>query len=203
MEQAEGESLNAQLIGPLAGRHMGVLVLLDFAGEKDLFAVNGARSQRLADLLLVLVVDGGVDQPVAELQGVLDAADGLLPGELPGTEPQHRHPRPARERNCRCRRLRHLSACTPVAWIRFVSIPRAGGAATSRVSRRRRCRRPRAARGRQWASSGRPGPRPRDRKSTRLNSSHTVISYAVFCLKKKKQHTLHNQSHLMEKHTPS
>src|SRR5947207_4869760 len=27
----------------------------------------------------------------------------------------------------------------------------------------------------------------KDRKSTRLNSSHTVISYAVFCLKKKKQ----------------
>src|SRR5215204_3428101 len=31
------------------------------------------------------------------------------------------------------------------------------------------------------------GPRPGDRKSTRLNSSHTVISYAVFCLKKKKK----------------
>src|SRR2546429_7134870 len=30
-------------------------------------------------------------------------------------------------------------------------------------------------------------PRPRDRKSTRLNSSHGYISYAVFCLKKKKQ----------------
>src|SRR5256885_11940644 len=29
-----------------------------------------------------------------------------------------------------------------------------------------------------------------DRKSTRLNSSHLVISYAVFCLKKKKQKTL-------------
>src|SRR5256885_11340007 len=28
----------------------------------------------------------------------------------------------------------------------------------------------------------------RDRKSTRLNSSHLVISYAVFCLKKKKTH---------------
>src|SRR2546430_12308479 len=27
---------------------------------------------------------------------------------------------------------------------------------------------------------------PRDRKSTRLNSSHSQISYAVFCLKKKK-----------------
>src|SRR5256885_9061863 len=31
-----------------------------------------------------------------------------------------------------------------------------------------------------------PCTRPRDRKSTRLNSSHLVISYAVFCLKKKK-----------------
>src|SRR2546430_4044988 len=29
-----------------------------------------------------------------------------------------------------------------------------------------------------------------DRKSTRLNSSHSQISYAVFCLKKKKQYTL-------------
>src|SRR5260221_8875675 len=29
-----------------------------------------------------------------------------------------------------------------------------------------------------------------DRKSTRLNSSHTVISYAVFCLKKKKNPNL-------------
>src|SRR5260221_8214970 len=32
----------------------------------------------------------------------------------------------------------------------------------------------------------RPGNGPQDRKSTRLNSSHTVISYAVFFLKKKK-----------------
>src|SRR5690606_41043479 len=30
---------------------------------------------------------------------------------------------------------------------------------------------------------------PRDRKSTRLNSSHVKISYAVFCLKKKKKKT--------------
>src|SRR5688572_32289705 len=30
-----------------------------------------------------------------------------------------------------------------------------------------------------------PGPSRRDRKSTRLNSSHSQISYAVFCLKKK------------------
>src|SRR2546430_13707577 len=29
-----------------------------------------------------------------------------------------------------------------------------------------------------------------DRKSTRLNSSHSQISYAVFCLKKKKKHSI-------------
>src|SRR5438874_5903469 len=40
-----------------------------------------------------------------------------------------------------------------------------------------------------------------DRKSTRLNSSHVEISYAVFCLKKKKlkntrsPHALHNHTH--------
>src|SRR5438034_3577343 len=32
-----------------------------------------------------------------------------------------------------------------------------------------------------------------DRKSTRLNSSHTVISYAVFCLKKKKKYKDNNK----------
>src|SRR5258708_8222832 len=34
--------------------------------------------------------------------------------------------------------------------------------------------------------SGFPGEDGSDRKSTRLNSSHQIISYAVFCLKKKK-----------------
>src|SRR5438876_5133110 len=37
------------------------------------------------------------------------------------------------------------------------------------------------------ASSGTGSRTRRDRKSTRLNSSHPSISYAVFCLKKKKQ----------------
>src|SRR3989442_8081796 len=40
----------------------------------------------------------------------------------------------------------------------------------------------------------------RDRKSTRLNSSHVRISYAVFCLKKKKKkgkHVLRNSQALM------
>src|SRR2546426_4700818 len=39
-----------------------------------------------------------------------------------------------------------------------------------------------------------------DRKSTRLNSSHLVISYAVFCLKKKKKTTQVTLPHNMKKH---
>src|SRR2546430_5704199 len=35
----------------------------------------------------------------------------------------------------------------------------------------------------------------RDRKSTRLNSSHSQISYAVFCLKKKKKRLTINTAH--------
>src|SRR5437868_9632650 len=38
-----------------------------------------------------------------------------------------------------------------------------------------------------------------DRKSTRLNSSHVSISYAVFCLKKKKKITKNNSSHTCNK----
>src|SRR2546429_3901066 len=48
------------------------------------------------------------------------------------------------------------------------------------VSRRQRAARPRGQDG---------GAGHRDRKSTRLNSSHGYISYAVFCLKKKKTNT--------------
>src|SRR2546427_7498182 len=35
-----------------------------------------------------------------------------------------------------------------------------------------------------------------DRKSTRLNSSHSQISYAVFCLKKKKKNYTHKRSQI-------
>src|SRR2546429_7097140 len=37
-----------------------------------------------------------------------------------------------------------------------------------------------------------------DRKSTRLNSSHGYISYAVFCLKKKKQITSSHKLHIIK-----
>src|SRR3712207_9041212 len=72
------------------------------------------------------------------------------------------------------------------------------------VGRPLRAGRPRPRRGRRTRPGvphrgDRPGARPalvrprqrRDRKSTRLNSSHANISYAVFCLKKKKKnHTV-------------
>src|SRR2546430_8729700 len=40
-----------------------------------------------------------------------------------------------------------------------------------------------------------PAPPATDRKSTRLNSSHSQISYAVFCLKKKKKKHSNNYAH--------
>src|SRR5437773_6576338 len=51
-----------------------------------------------------------------------------------------------------------------------------------------------------------PGPASADRKSTRLNSSHITISYAVFCLKKKKkkdQTELHHLIHPIIIRVPS
>src|SRR5256885_11728501 len=47
-------------------------------------------------------------------------------------------------------------------------------------------------------------PHEGDRKSTRLNSSHLVISYAVFCLKKKKKLTYDppTRSHASPHHSP-
>src|SRR2546427_6902566 len=47
-----------------------------------------------------------------------------------------------------------------------------------------------------WSGSdGRAG-RCRDRKSTRLNSSHSQISYAVFCLKKKKKKSREDEHYI-------
>src|SRR3712207_7153364 len=44
---------------------------------------------------------------------------------------------------------------------------------------------------------------PEDRKSTRLNSSHAKISYAVFCLKKKKHLFFQYSSYLLHRPSPS
>src|SRR5256885_12698397 len=50
------------------------------------------------------------------------------------------------------------------------------------------------------ARDDRARPRGEDRKSTRLNSSHLVISYAVFCLKKKKNTSQHIEIPLTTRH---
>src|SRR5438552_6898960 len=42
--------------------------------------------------------------------------------------------------------------------------------------------------------ASRPASHTRDRKSTRLNSSHQITSYAVFCLKKKSDHSASNNN---------
>src|SRR2546426_6673707 len=64
------------------------------------------------------------------------------------------------------------------------SASRAAGRATLRIERARVGPGSRLA-----AVRGGPPEPVRDRKSTRLNSSHLVISYAGFCLKKKKRRT--------------
>src|SRR5687768_18269122 len=66
-----------------------------------------------------------------------------------------------------------------------------GRGTSRRVGSRTGCRNPpRRSEGRDGATGGLRHPvRDPDRKSTRLNSSHGYISYAVFCLKKKKKKT--------------
>src|SRR5690242_20977395 len=62
--------------------------------------------------------------------------------------------------------------------------PRRGGRRSAR-------RRPRCGSRKAWAqNASKHKASRRDRKSTRLNSSHMSISYAVFCLKKKKDNKL-------------
>src|SRR5436190_12990283 len=89
-------------------------------------------------------------------------------------------------------RCAFLTSCSPFFFLRIRRPPRStlfpyttlfrsgpGGALAVLGALRGRVRvhaARRAAAGRRW----------RDRKSTRLNYSHTVISYAVFCLKKKR-----------------
>src|SRR3712207_6890880 len=73
------------------------------------------------------------------------------------------------------------------------------GRVVGHVPRRREALRELALRGRH--RSARPVPGDRDRKSTRLNSSHANISYAVFCLKKKKSKTHNAMKNNNEKDT--
>src|SRR2546426_2392248 len=71
----------------------------------------------------------------------------------------------------------------------YTTLFRSGGSLPPRSPHHLRYHRRRPGWSRRLASAGRgiePADPAGDRKSTRLNSSHLVISYAVFCLKKKK-----------------
>src|SRR3712207_7378542 len=73
----------------------------------------------------------------------------------------------------------------------YTTLFRSSAYGPRRCRARRPQRRPPRRRRRRTERGRRPPPCPRrpDRKSTRLNSSHANISYAVFCLKKKKNIT--------------
>src|SRR5438132_4530797 len=69
----------------------------------------------------------------------------------------------------------------------YTTLFRSGWKATACRERRRKPGGAEHTRQARVLTNGGPPAIIQDRKSTRLNSSHTVISYAVFCLKKKKQ----------------
>src|SRR5438034_2432981 len=80
-----------------------------------------------------------------------------------------------------------LRSSAPASWLSSTckALPTCTGTGSSRTTHGKRHVRKLSlsvgrSQNRSWISG-------RDRKSTRLNSSHTVISYAVFCLKKKKK----------------
>jgi len=80
------ESCNTPVIGvPQLGLYEELLPLDDPLAEELL--------QSLADDVLVVVVVGAVDEPVAGLNGRDDSLLGLLWGRLPGAQAQPRHPR--------------------------------------------------------------------------------------------------------------
>src|SRR2546429_6385543 len=60
-------------------------------------------------------------------------------------------------------------------------------------------KRPCGVRIRQPTGRSKPGEPYCNRKSTRLNSSHGYISYAVFCLKKKTKHILSHRLHMTQR----
>src|SRR5438067_5707392 len=147
----------------------------------------------------------------ATAKGAASSPAPTVPEPLPPTSPARSSTRPARAALGRSPPVReHTAPCAalaarqstrqPVQTATRSPSPTPGeGSSTSTTSRQRsRCagRRQRdLGRGAATCSVSRshvpttwPGHANEDRKSTRLNSSHVSISYAVFCLKKKKKY---------------
>src|SRR2546422_4291775 len=91
----------------------------------------------------------------------------------------------SRRRHTRCSRDWSSDVCSSDLGRRVSRGPGGGGGARGGSVRLRRPDTQRPQRLRVHARRSGEHPERRDRKSTRLNSSHGYISYAVFCLKKK------------------
>ena len=85
-----GHAEGAQALVQVGAGAVGV-ARLQLGGDEHLAAVQAAVPDGPADLGLVAVHGGGVDVPVAELQGVRDGLVGAPARQLPGAEPDHRH----------------------------------------------------------------------------------------------------------------
>src|SRR6266704_1613915 len=141
------------------------------------------------------------EEHTSELQSRFDLVCRLLlekkkqrrgPGLLPSRSQRQQHPHldqdngRAQRRPGRARRRHQLQLLRPLFFLMIRRPPRSTLFPYTTLFRSRpRPAQPRRRRGRPCRGTG--GTGRRDRKSTRLNSSHVSISYAVFCLKKKKK----------------
>src|SRR2546422_8144879 len=83
----------------------------------------------------------------------------------------------SRRRHTRCSRDWSSDVCSSDLSLRRRAVPGSGNSSPEKTRTTSPCS----------FESGIPSEKESDRKSTRLNSSHGYISYAVFCLKKKKK----------------
>ena len=119
--------------GPLpvgaAGRQLG--------GEEHRVAVHAAVRQRVAHLGLVAVHRGGVNVPVAGLEGGEHRLASCPAAKLPRAKPDHRHLDAAGQRACRyCHRLGHETQCALRLWRHTIAVPvRATRSANRSISR--------------------------------------------------------------------
>lgn len=73
------------------GPHAARVARRQLGGDEHLGPVQAAVGDGAADLFLVPVHGGGIDVPVADLQGVPDGLVGNLALHLPGAKADHRH----------------------------------------------------------------------------------------------------------------
>ena len=154
VDVVDAEPAQAGLEADLRGV-VAVVADPQLGGDEDLVAVDAGAADALADLALVVVGGGGVDQPVAVAQRGLDGGGGLLGRALEDAQAEGGHRDAVVQRQGRGRagvivRSSRVSVSggVPSSWP-------AGRAPAGRPSRLRRCRAPGAGRRRRRASASR------------------------------------------------